>query len=310
MSPQTVRLSWRCVNCVTQAEKIMRKIGVLQSAEKAETLHRFLLAEGIENRIDQVPPDWEVWVVSDDDLEKAKAELDSFINFPDDPRFRVKHVPARPSKPAVQSRPQRRRPSSDIPVTRFLIVSCVMIALYTGFGKSHADLQRWLVFSKYVKPEPIWIFPPEILQGEIWRIFTPALMHGSLLHLGFNMYLMWILGNTLERTQGSGRFLFYCLLTGAGAHFTQYIFVGPNFLGISGVVYGLIGYLWMRQMVAPEDGYFVPEGLLVTMLFWLILGVTGALESWGMPVANGAHLGGLFAGMLLGSFQRRSYSAS
>ncbi len=289
----------------------MRKIGTLESSGDAEKFHRFLLSEEIENRIDQVPPEWEIWVFSDNDLDRARAELDSFKNSPNEKRFNVKHVPA-PKKDEHTPKTSRRRStgSSEVPATRFLVVSCVMMTLYTGLGQRHPELMQWLMFSKYVKPETGWQWPVEIMNGEIWRIFTPVFVHGSFWHLVFNMYFLWMLGNIIERTKGSARFLIICLATAAGAHFTQYFIVGPSFIGISGVVYGLLGYLWMKQMLAPEEGYFLPDSLITWMLMWLFLGIFGILDSMGLHIANGAHFGGLLTGMLLGSFPSRRYSVS
>ncbi len=282
----------------------MRKIGALESSKDAERFHRFLRSEGIDNQIEQVPPSWEVWVLSDADLDRAKAELESFKNFPTDKRFNVKHVPPPKAQPEAKT-PRRKAGSNDIPVTRFLLVSCIVLTIYTGMGTRHEELMGKLKFSNVPKVGDAFQIPPEIVHGEIWRIFTPAFIHGSFFHLAFNLYFLWILGNTIERTKGSMLFALLCFVTAAGGHFTQYFIVGPNFIGISGVVYGLLGYLWMKQMVSPEEGYSIPDILIVQMLIWLMLGISGVLESWGIPVANGAHFGGLLAGMLLGAFPGR-----
>lgn len=282
----------------------MRKIGTLESAKAAEKFHRFLLSEGIENRVEHVPPDWEVWVINDDELDRARNELDSFKNFPDDKRFQVKHVPQQNRD--VQ-RP-RRRPTSSyaIPATRFFLVGCVMMTLYTGLGVRRADVMEWIVFSLQDKVPGSWLPPPEIMNGEVWRIFTPMFVHGSFFHLFFNMYWLWILGNTIERTQGTATFVMICLISAAGGHFTEYYISGPNFIGFSGVAYGLFGYVWMKSLVSPEEGFFMPDSIVYIMLGWLILGISGILESWGMNIANGAHFGGMLSGMLLGCFPRRS----
>lgn len=282
----------------------MRKIGTFESAQQAEQFHRFLLSEEIDNQVDQQPPVWEIWVVNDDELERAKNEYDSFLNFPDDPRFAVKNLPKPKKSKSTDQSPRRSHPRSDIPITRFLLVGSIAMTIYTGMGTRHPEVMANIMFSKYVKPDGVWSLPPEIMRGEIWRIFTPAFVHGSVFHLLFNMYFLWILGNTIERTKGSGKFLGICLLTAVGAHFTQYFVTGPNFVGISGVVYGLLGYLWMKQMVAPEEGYFLPDMLIAQMLIWLFLGMAGVLEAWGMHIANGAHFGGLIAGMLIAAFPR------
>jgi len=74
---------------------------------------------------------------------------------------------------------------------------------------------------------------------------------------------------------------------------------GPFFLGISGVVYGLMGYLWMKAVFDPGAGLSVSAGTVVFLLGWMTLGFTGVLQST-LPMANLAHAVGLLAGMMLG----------
>jgi GlpG protein len=76
---------------------------------------------------------------------------------------------------------------------------------------------------------------------------------------------------------------------------------GPLFLGISGVVFGLLGYVWMKGKFDPRAGMHLPQGVVFMMLLWVFLGISGAIESMtGMRVANTAHVAGLIAGCVLG----------
>ncbi|TWT55569.1 Rhomboid protease GlpG [Thalassoglobus neptunius] len=279
----------------------MRKIGTFDSQSLAERFHWFLISKEIENQLDEVPPHWEIWVLDDDLLPKAQEELTAFLESPDDPRFKVS-----PPKIVKKPKPTPRRTTTDyssIRVTRFLIVACVVLTIYTGMGTRHPEVVNWLLYSKFQKTGPNWPLSPEIMRGEIWRLVTPIFIHLSVLHLLMNMYWMWILGGIIERRQGPTRLIILTILTAAGSSMTQYFLFGPAFSGISGVVYGLLGYLWMKSMVSPEEQLGVPQSLVLFMLVWLFLGMSGSLEALGMRIANGAHFGGLMAGMLVGSIR-------
>jgi len=75
----------------------------------------------------------------------------------------------------------------------------------------------------------------------------------------------------------------------------QFLAAGPAFGGMSGVVYGLLGYTWIRSLKS-NSGYLLHKGIVVMMIGWLILGYTG----WIGPIGNAAHLSGLLLGMAYG----------
>src|SRR4030067_2923703 len=80
-----------------------------------------------------------------------------------------------------------------------------------------------------------------ILQGQFWRLFTPMLLHGSLLHLGFNMYALYALGPTLESYYAHARYLALYVLAGFAGNVTSFIFSPANSLGSSTAIFGLLG---------------------------------------------------------------------
>ena len=70
---------------------------------------------------------------------------------------------------------------------------------------------------------------------------------------------------------------------------------------MSGVIYALLGYLWIKHKIAPQYFAPLPSGLMGFMVGWLVLCMTGVLEvALGIGVANAAHLSGLVAGLLIG----------
>jgi len=134
------------------------------------------------------------------------------------------------------------------------------------------------------------LFGPLVQSGEIWRLFSVALVHGGLTHLFFNMFSLLVLGNPVEAALGKARFLtifFVSLLTGslASVYLSSYPYVS---VGASGAVFGLFGaFIAMRKMIneGVRDIYLI---IGLNFVFGFILG----------GVDWRAHLGGLVGGYL------------
>jgi GlpG protein len=138
--------------------------------------------------------------------------------------------------------------------------------------------------------------------GQHWRLITPIFLHFGLMHLVFNGLWLALLGGRIERLYGSLHLLLLVFASGAISNMIQYSWQGSAYFGgMSGVVYALLGYIWIKGHFAPQPGLQLPPGILPFMLVWLLVGMTGMLELvLGIGVANGAHVGGLLIGMLLG----------
>jgi GlpG protein len=147
---------------------------------------------------------------------------------------------------------------------------------------------------------------PEVMHGEIWRLVTPIFMHAPILphdgikanplHLLFNMLWLYQLGSMVEARQ-SALFLFiFVAISAALSNLAQYFLFGPNFVGMSGVVYALAGYVWIRGKFNPGSGLFLDQQSVVWLLFWLVFCFTGLAG----PIANAAHFIGLAVGMAWG----------
>ncbi|MCP4173283.1 MAG: rhomboid family intramembrane serine protease [Fuerstiella sp.] len=135
--------------------------------------------------------------------------------------------------------------------------------------------------------------------GQLWRPITPIFVHYGLLHILFNM--MWLrgMGMGIEFVRGTPRFVALCLILAATSNIAQLFWSGPYFGGMSGVVFGLIGYVWMKGKTQPELGIELPQQTVVFCLLWLFMCMTGALG----PIANAAHLVGFVVGILVGARQ-------
>jgi GlpG protein len=136
---------------------------------------------------------------------------------------------------------------------------------------------------------------------EIWRWFTPMLLHFSVVHLAFNCAITVELGRRAEGALGSVRMLMVILALAGSSNLIQYAFGGgPMFGGLSGVGYGLLGFvLAMHRLRPAEPAWWLPKGLSISLLIFLVVFTTGITEPFGLHVANAAHWGGFGAGILL-----------
>ncbi|EEX95489.1 Integral membrane protein (Rhomboid family) [Vibrio orientalis CIP 102891 = ATCC 33934] len=170
------------------------------------------------------------------------------------------------------------------PMTLLVMLVCSVIFVLQQFGMSNAIFQA-LHFPALAGQE--W---------QLWRWFGHALLHFSVMHIAFNLLWWWQLGGDIEQKLGSTKliqlFLVSAALSGAG----QYWVEGANFGGLSGVVYALVGYLWMLGYKAPQVGLSMPKPVIGFMLVWLVLGFMQPF----MAIANTAHLVGLLSGVVFG----------
>ena len=147
-----------------------------------------------------------------------------------------------------------------------------------------------------------WNRLSDIRSGEVWRLVTPIFIHFGFLHILFNMMWLRELGTAIEFRRGSLRFVLFVLAIAVSSNLGQYTVNrimeegGPNFGGMSGVVYGMFGYIWMKSHFDPASGFFIPRNLVIMMIGWFFLCMTGFVG----PIANTAHAVGLCGGMLTG----------
>ncbi|MDH5172666.1 MAG: rhomboid family intramembrane serine protease [Gammaproteobacteria bacterium] len=186
-----------------------------------------------------------------------------------------------------------------VPVTTALILCSV-----AGFGLFYlgaTTLLGYLTFTPFqlVDGKPVF----DSMHGQYWRLVTPAFLHFGWLHIVFNSLWLWELGGKVERVMGHlnmfGLFLVIALVSNG----SQYAFGGDGlFGGMSGVVYGLLGFSWVAPMLQPAWRIQPTPALMLFMVGWLVLCMAGLVEVLGFgAIANAAHLGGLICGAVLGA---------
>ncbi len=128
---------------------------------------------------------------------------------------------------------------------------------------------------------------------EWWRLLGPAFLHFGALHIVFNLLWWWLLGGAIERTFGSSMLAGIFLVTALVSNIGQLLVSGPAFGGLSGVVYGVLGFVWWCGWLRPQWGLGLPKSMVGFMLIWLVLGYADVL--W-ISMANTAHTLGLVSG--------------
>lgn len=123
-------------------------------------------------------------------------------------------------------------------------------------------------------------------------------MHYTPLHLGSNLCFWWYLGAQVER-HGRLRLALLLMITAGISNACQWFVAGPDFGGLSGVVYALLGYTWMWQRRASR--YQVDSFIAIALLALIPITATGAFGKY----ANIAHLSGLIAGALIAALESR-----
>jgi GlpG protein len=110
------------------------------------------------------------------------------------------------------------------------------------------------------------------------------------------------LGSKIEMLDGRVLFLCLTIFTGVISNYIEYLWSGVSlFGGLSGVVYGLLGYCFLIELDSKKERYDLPPAIYIFMIVWLLLGFLGVLEIFGFgSIANYAHLGGLISGLIFG----------
>jgi GlpG protein len=143
-----------------------------------------------------------------------------------------------------------------------------------------------------------------VVHGEVWRLVTPIFIHFSILHILFNMLWLRDLGSMIEGRQSSLHLLVLVIAIGIISNLAQF-YSSHSFMfgGMSGVIYGLLGYIWMRGKFDPASGLFVHSSTVSMMIIWFFLCLFGVIPH----VANAAHGAGLVLGIAWGYLASLKY---
>jgi GlpG protein len=274
----------------------LREIGTLPKENDPKVFADYLLTMGI--------------------IGRAAEELKSYLNRPDDPRFQAAVDAAAAIRRQEQVRDKAFRKNyrevSDLwahptlgrhPLTITLISICVFIFLWqsqsTGRVRYYLSFATLRLDQGQLRDDGF----QGILHGEPWRLVTPIFLHMSIMHLVFNMWWLRDLGTLIEMRRGTLRLAVLIVIAAVASNIAQYLWMertNPGqphlFGGMSGVVYALFGFIWMKGQYQPEQGMILHPNTITIMLLWLVICMTGSVG----PIANAAHFMGLVSGVAFG----------
>ena len=290
----------------------MRQLAILPD-EAARQLADYLFTLKIETLLQPDEQGMGVWVCDEDRLPQARQELAAFQSNPSDGRYRQAAVEANQLRLQEEReeegyRKQQEQAAERLaeagtpgprPVTWTVLAASVLVTFATQMGQPSIVLTQKLVIS--TRPAE-WPWLSQVASGEVWRLVTPMFLHFDWMHILFNAIMFLSLAGQIESLRGSGRLLLVILVVAVVGNLTQYYVYRPSpgqagiilFGGLSGVVYGLFGYVWVKSRLEPHLGLQIPTQTVVILLGWFFLCLFFSAN-----IANGAHAGGLVAGLVL-----------
>lgn len=313
----------------------MRQLVTLKDQASAQRFAAWLVTQKIEAHAEQERDGWVIWVREEDRLAAAREHLERFKLEPDNARYRsAEQQAAAMLREEQQKREKAQRntvdmsrqwgkgintPRSQPLVMVFILVSIIVFALTDWGNQRGPGLLSTLQFSGgrvalAANPPARTYVWKDIAGGEVWRLITPMFIHFGLMHLAFNLMAVYDFGGQIENRLKSGWFLLLVIAIAIVSNVAQVLVdsflehpyfpeVG-NFGGMSGVNYGLFGYVFVRSRIMHDSTYLLRPETSLIMVIWLVLciGRNFAGENFGggmSYVANSAHMAGMLAGMAI-----------
>ena len=285
-------------------------IGHLSDEPSARVFGDFLYAQGIESQAErEADKGWAIWIPDEDQLARAGGLLDEFRRNPQDPKYRSAgteagrlRTQAQEDKETYQKKIRSRRhlfrpitPYGFGPLTFALIVISAAVFLRSHYGESSQPIAD-LFITDWTQGTGDQVLS-EVRHGQVWRLITPIFIHYGWLHIILNMIWLRDLGSMIEGRQSSLHLLALVLVIAVTSNTAQFLIEHtPNFGGMSGVVYGLLGYIWIRGKFDPGSGLYLHSSTVIMMLVWFVACLTGFVGA----IANTAHAAGLIVGVAWG----------
>jgi GlpG protein len=306
----------------------MRQLAVFESPEQARRLAAYLVTQRITAHAEQEDGGFSVWVRDEDQMERARQELAQFRENPGNPKYdgvettatllRLKQEAehAARQKNVVEMRGRWGSGAGaqrKCPLTIGLIVVSVLVALGSNqlFEANAARTSSLIDSLRFVRSTELRDNFADVKRGQVWRVVTPIFVHYGVMHLVFNMWLMYVLGGQIEDRLGSRKFSLFVLLaailSNLGQAWTaQSLGYLGLFGGMSGVGYAVFGYLWMKVKFDPGSGFQLDKLNVFILMAWLVLCILrefppfDSILSMLPKAANTAHVVGLVVGMAAG----------
>lgn len=143
-----------------------------------------------------------------------------------------------------------------------------------------------------------WMLDDRFWSGQIWQPLTSCLLHGNIVHLGFNLVAFWVLGTFLEEVYGPAKYLAVVIFLSIGSALAEYACTGGG-IGLSGMLYGLVGMYWVLRRKDRRFLFAIDDSTIKTAIGWFFLCIVLTYTKV-MPIGNVAHGSGAVLGILLG----------
>ena len=262
----------------------------------------YLRQQGIRHRINEAGKNQELWVVNAADEALVRAGFEALQRG----ELQFERV-RRASAPGASIAQRAFETVWRVPVTMaFILVTALFFPVTLGIESG--EVGEWFRRLSFVSFELVGdrVYFDDLNttlgKGEFWRLLTPMFLHFGVLHIVFNLLWFWEISRRVELINGGFLLFTLVLVSSLGSNLMQYAMGGPGFFGgLSGVVFGLLGYglVWSRLIPARDIG--LANSIYVFMLGFLAFGFTGLFDLLGLgSLANWAHLGGLVAGAGVG----------
>ncbi|MDK9559062.1 rhomboid family intramembrane serine protease [Marinobacter sp. M216] len=258
---------------------------------------RWLSGQGVAHRITEENDHQVLWLENPEHAEPVLIALERFLAEPDlrDAVERQHHSP-------VFVRGRWQPSPRHAPVVLGLIILAVIMIWVTAMGRNEFAAALMVIdprdFDWSTMAGRVDALANTLAGGQVWRLLTPDFLHFSWTHIIFNAVMLWFLGSQIEWFDGRGRLIVLFLGTSIFSNGLQYLVSGPLFGGLSGVVYGILGYCWLSQRKVPR--FHFPPALVTFAVVWMVIGFTPFTEFLGLGrMANEAHLGGFVSGVAL-----------
>lgn len=265
----------------------MIRVISLSNPRIAQAFVDYMATLGVKLQVKHDGQEVQIWLEDESKLAQVEPELALFVKDPLHARYQAASWQSGNTQTKLHyqhySYWQRIRSQAG-PLTMAVMVICIVVYIIQQIYGDQ-NVMQWLSWpadrSQYI---------------ELWRWFTPAFLHFSLLHILFNLMWWWYLGGPVEKRLGSGKLFTIALISALLSGWGQSIFSGIYFGGLSGVVYALMGYVWLTGELKPESQLSLPRGLMIFAVAWLVLGYFNVM---GLAIANAAHVFGLVVGLIM-----------
>lgn len=214
-----------------------------------------------------------------------------------------------------------RGPVYHAPLTMLLVLASILVTIATQLGHEYNNVARALVIAEYetvkINGQDYMTWPGmpglgQVKEGQLWRLIGPIFLHYGPMHILFNTMMLIHLARAVEVVRGTWRLAALVIVVAVASNYCQFRLSNldelllhpvtfaavpmPAFGGMSGVNYGLFGYIWMKAKFEPISGFYMDQYTVTIMIVWFFACLIGVIGS----VANTAHGVGLLAGMAIG----------